>query len=73
MPGSRRYQLSRVRILFPLFHWQDFLPIGPIPILNVQRNRCPDGFPVADSRKNLCRILFDLLPPAAPITKLPPP
>src|SRR5712692_4316571 len=74
MPWARCHQLSRrPSIVISRFHRQNLFPIGPVAILNPQRNRRPDRLPVAHARKNLRSVLFDLLPPTASIAKLPPP
>ncbi len=73
MARARRNKLSRGSSVFRGFHRQDFFPIRPIAILDPQRNRRPDGLPVAHSGKNFRAVLFDLLPPAPSIAKLAPP
>src|SRR5260370_39549211 len=71
MAWARCDELALPRIVSRSFHGQEFFPVRPIAILNSQRNRRTDGLSVAHSRKNFRSVLFDLLPSAAPIPKLP--
>src|SRR5260370_22800861 len=73
MARRRRAQFAMPRIVSRGLHGQEFFPIGSIAILEPESNRGTDGLPMAHSRKNFCTVLFDLLPSAASIAKLPAP
>jgi hypothetical protein len=73
VPWARRGERT-LRILGPfgVFHRKRFLPILPVAILDAQRDRSPDRFPVAHACENFRLVLFDPLPRSAPVTQLPP-
>jgi hypothetical protein len=52
---------------------QRFLPILPISIFQLNRNRRSDCLPVADARKNVRPIALNLHTPTTSVTLLPPP
>ena len=70
MAGARCHELAHARIFFRGLHRQHLLPIDPVAIFNPQGNGRPNSLPVANSGKHIGSVLFDLLPPAASITKL---
>src|SRR5208282_5062775 len=73
MAGPWRYQLSRSRFRrVRSFHRQNLLPIGPVAILDANSYRRANRLPVPHAREHLRAVFLDLLPPAAPVSQLPP-
>src|SRR5580704_3356873 len=76
VPRPRRHQLFQIRranaAFRQSFHRQNLLPVCPVPVLDSNRDWRSNRLPAPHSRKNLRLVLLDLLPPAAPITQLPP-
>jgi hypothetical protein len=73
MTRSRCGQLFLLALQpFGIFDRQDFFPVRPIAILDAQCDGRANGLPVPYARKNLGAIFLNLLPPAAPVTQLPP-
>ncbi len=53
-----------------VFHWKNFLPVGPIAVFDAQRNGSADGLAVAYSGEDVGAVLFDFLAAAAAVAEL---